>query len=77
MARKDGPVKPDMILFDVAKNYPETRKKIAELFGKKCLSCPSAKKETVAYTAFHKGYDPDQVVRELNSVIGKGSRGRS
>ncbi len=76
MTRKDGPIKPETILFEVIEKYPQARKKVVEFFGKKCLSCPSSKKETVAYTAFHKGYDPEYVVREFNAAIREEKRGK-
>ncbi len=72
MKKKSNRVKPESILYEVIKEYPLLRKKIAELFGKKCLTCPSSKKETLAYTAFHKGYDPEHVVRELNQILSDG-----
>lgn len=73
MKETDKQVKPESILYDIIQAFPVLRKKIGELFGKRCLSCPSNKKETIAYTAFQRGYDPDFVVRELNGIlVGKG-----
>lgn len=73
MKDRDKQVKPESLLYDVIKSHPALRRKIGELFGKKCLSCPSSKMETIAYTAFQRGYDPDFVVRELNRILaGKG-----
>lgn len=69
MKKKSNHVKPESILYEVIKEHPLLRSKIAELFGKRCLSCPSSKKETIAYTAFIKGYDPEHVVRELNRIL--------
>lgn len=70
MRQNKPPLRPESILYDVIRDHPALRNRIAELFGKKCLSCPSSKKETLAYTAFHKGFDPDEVVRELNQILG-------
>ncbi|NIO15854.1 MAG: disulfide oxidoreductase [Deltaproteobacteria bacterium] len=69
MKKENKQVKPESILYEVIENFPALRRKIGELFGKRCLSCPSSKRETIAYTAFHKGLDPDVVVRDLNSIL--------
>ncbi len=69
MKRKIGPIKVDSILSDVIKTHPALRGKISEYFGKRCLTCPSSKKETIAYTAFNRGHRPEVVVEDLNRIL--------
>lgn len=68
---KDGPIGPEMILGDVVKAYPAVRGKIRELFGAECLRCRSNRRETIHYTAWHKGLDPNEVCRALNAELRK------
>jgi len=81
MKKQKRAINEDSILSEVIRQHPSLRGKIAEFFGKKCLSCPSSKKETIAYTAFNRGYRPEEVLEELNSLLaswkgkGRGSRG--
>ncbi len=76
--KKEREIRPESILYDIIQHHPALRRKISKLFGKKCLSCPSSKKEkeTIAYTAFIKGYDPDVVIRELNQILLEKAKGR-
>lgn len=73
--KKEREIRPESILYDIIQHHPALRRKISKLFGKKCLSCPSSKKETIAYTAFIKGYDPDVVIRELNQILLEKAKG--
>jgi len=66
---KDGPIRPEMFVGDILKEYPAAREKIRELFGEECMQCRSNQKETVIYTSWHKGLDPKQVCRELNAAL--------
>lgn len=66
---KEGPIKAEMFLGDVIKQYPAVRETIKALFGADCLQCRSNQKESIVYTSWHKGLDPKQVVRELNAVL--------
>lgn len=81
MKKQKRSIKEDSILSEVIRQHPSLRGKIAEFFGKRCLSCRSSTKETIAYTAFNRGYRPEEVVRELNALLasgkgkGSGSRG--
>ncbi len=54
---------------DILRNYPALRGKIVELFGPDCVSCKSNLRETVTYTSWHKGLDPEAVVRALNDAL--------
>ncbi len=66
---KEGPIRPETLVGDVLREYPALRDKIRELFGAECLQCRSNQKETITYTAWHKGLDPRQVARELNALL--------
>ncbi|MBI5418928.1 MAG: disulfide oxidoreductase [Deltaproteobacteria bacterium] len=68
---REGPIRPDMIVGEVLKDYPGLRGKIREFFGSECLQCRSNKSETITYTSWHRGLDPQQVCRELNSILGE------
>jgi len=70
----EGPIRPEMFVGEILREYPAVREKIRELFGEECLQCRSNERETVTYTAWHKGLDPVQVCRELNAMIGGGKR---
>jgi len=69
---QEGPIRPEMYLGDVLREYPEVRGKIREFFGEECVQCRSNRLETVTYTAWHRGLDPKRVCRELNAMLRKG-----
>ncbi|NJD62277.1 MAG: disulfide oxidoreductase [Deltaproteobacteria bacterium] len=66
---REGPIRQEMIVGEILKEYPAVRGKIRELFGAECLQCRSNQRETVVYTSWHKGLDPAQVCRELNEIL--------
>jgi hypothetical protein len=66
---REGPIRPEMMMGDVLKEYPAVRGKIRELFGAECLQCKSNRLETILYTSWHRGLDPAQVCRELNEAL--------
>ena len=66
------PIRTDTLVGDILRQYPSLREKVAELFGPDCVSCKSNQHETVTYTAWHKGLDPETVVRALNEALKKG-----
>ena len=63
------PIRTDTLVGDILREYPALREKIAELFGPDCISCKSNQQETLTYTAWHKGLDPEAVVRTLNDAL--------
>ncbi len=63
------PIRTDTLVGDILRNYPELRQKVAELFGPECISCRSIRHETVTYTSWHKGLDPETVARTLNDAL--------
>ncbi|MGE5664340.1 MAG: disulfide oxidoreductase [Deltaproteobacteria bacterium] len=66
---KEGPIRPEMIVGDVLRDYPALREKIREFFGAECLQCRSNRMESIIYTSWHKGLDPKRVARELNAAL--------
>ena len=66
---KPRPIGADMLVGDVLRQHPALREKVAELFGPDCLSCRSSRHETITYTSWHKGLDPEAVVRALNEAL--------
>jgi len=68
---KHPPIVTDTLVGDVLRNYPALREKVAELFGPECVSCRSNRHETITYTSWHKGLDPEAVVRALNDALKK------
>ncbi|MGZ8460698.1 MAG: DUF1858 domain-containing protein [Candidatus Deferrimicrobiaceae bacterium] len=68
---KPRPIDTDTLVGDILRQYPALRQKVGELFGPDCLSCKSNLHETVTYTAWHKGLDPESVVRALNDALKK------
>ena len=68
---KPPPIGTDTLLGDILRQYPALREKVAELFGPDCISCRSNRHETITYTAWHRGLDPEEVVRTLNDALMK------
>ena len=66
---REGPIRPEMFLGDILRQYPDVRGKIKEFFGEECVRCKSNRTETIHYTSWHKGLDPKRVCRELNSLL--------
>jgi len=66
---KTPPIGTDTLVGDVLRQYPALREKVAELFGPDCVSCKSSRHETITYTSWHKGLDPEVVVRTLNDAL--------
>jgi hypothetical protein len=68
---KHSPIGTDTLVGDILRDYPALRETVAELFGPDCVSCRSNRHETVTYTSWHKGLDPEAVVRTLNDALKK------
>ena len=66
---KHPPIGTDTLVGDILRNHPELREKVAELFGPDCVSCRSNRHETITYTSWHRGLDPEAVVRALNDAL--------
>jgi hypothetical protein len=68
---KHPPIGTDTLVGDILRRYPALREKVAELFGPDCITCKSNRHETITYTSWHKGLDPEGVVRTLNDALKK------
>ncbi|MHB1041027.1 MAG: hypothetical protein ACYC34_11935 [Desulfobacteria bacterium] len=68
---KQPPIGAGTLVGDILRDYPALREKVAELFGPDCVSCRSRRHETITYTSWHKGLDPEAVVRALNDALKK------
>lgn len=66
---KPGPIRKEMFLGEILRRYPSVRGRVKELFGAECLRCKGNQRETILYTSWHKGLDPEEVCRELNSLL--------
>ncbi|MGE5284952.1 MAG: disulfide oxidoreductase [Actinomycetota bacterium] len=66
---KRPPIGPDTLVGDILRAYPELREKVAGFFGPECVACRSNRHETVTYTSWHRGLDPEAVVRALNEAL--------
>jgi hypothetical protein len=66
---KHPPIGTGTYVGDVLRHYPALRETLADLFGPDCLVCRSNSHETITYTAWHKGLDPEAVVRALNDAL--------
>jgi len=66
---KQPPIGTSTFVGDILRDYPALREKVAELFGPDCIACRSNSRETVTYTSWHRGLDPEAVVRALNDAL--------
>ena len=65
-----GAITKDMGILDVVQQYPETIEVFGQLgFG--CLGCAAARFENLEAGAKVHGFDPDELVAQLNAVIEK------
>jgi len=69
---KHPPIGTSTMLGDILREHPALRETVADIFGPECVSCRSNRHETVTYTAWHKGLDPEAVVRKLNRALAAG-----
>jgi len=68
---KPPPIATDTLVGDILRNYPALREKVSALFGQDCVTCRSNRRETITYISWHKGLDPEAVVRTLNDALKK------
>ncbi len=60
----------EMVIGQVLREYPQTAEVFISL-GMHCLGCPSATMESVEGAAMTHGKDPDELIEQLNKVIGQ------
>ena len=65
-----GPITKEMGILDVVQQYPETIEVFSQLgFG--CLGCAAARFENLEAGARVHGFDPDEMVADINALIGE------
>ena len=60
----------DMSIIDIVQNHPETLEVFAK-YGMGCIGCAAAKFENLEAGAKVHGFDADEMVAEINKVIGE------
>jgi len=59
----------DMLIGEVMKRHPETRKVFIKHFGGACFTCPGAENEDIYYGSTIHNVDMATVLDELNGVL--------
>ncbi len=60
----------EMNLLEIAQNYPESIE-IFQKYGLGCIGCAAARFENLEAGAKVHGFDPDEMVNEINALIGE------
>lgn len=60
----------DMSIIDIVQNHPETLEVFAK-YGMGCIGCAAAKFENLEAGAKVHGFDADEMVAEINELIGE------
>ena len=60
----------DMSIIDIVQNHPETLEIFAK-YGMGCIGCAAAKFENLEAGAKVHGFDADEMVAEINEMIGE------
>ncbi|MGN0005806.1 MAG: DUF1858 domain-containing protein [Candidatus Gastranaerophilaceae bacterium] len=63
-------VSKDMSIIDIVQNHPETLEIFAK-YGMGCIGCAAAKFENLEAGAKVHGFDADEMVAEINEMIGE------
>lgn len=63
-----GKVTKDMGILDIAQNYPQSIE-VFQKYGLGCLGCAAARFENLEAGARVHGFDPDQMVADINALI--------
>lgn len=59
----------EMSIIDIVQNYPESLEIFAK-YGLGCIGCAAARFENLEAGAKVHGFDPDEMVAEINALIG-------
>jgi len=65
-----GKVTKDMGILEIAQAYPESIE-VFQKYGMGCLGCAAARFENLEAGAKVHGFDPDQMVADINALIGE------
>lgn len=68
--KAEGPIKPDMIIADVVRAFPETIETFFD-YGIHCVGCGASGFETIEQGVGGHGIDPEEVVKALNATVAK------
>ena len=60
----------DMGIIEIVQNYPEALE-VFQKYGLGCIGCAAAKFENLEAGAKVHGVDPDQMVKEINEILGE------
>ncbi len=60
----------DMSIIDIVQQYPQSLEVFAK-YGLGCVGCAAARFENLEAGAKVHGFDPDEMVAEINSLIGE------
>lgn len=60
----------DMSILDIVQNYPQSLEIFAK-YGLGCIGCAAARFENLEAGAKVHGFDPDEMVAEINALIGE------
>lgn len=60
----------EMSIIDIVQNHPETLEVFAK-YGMGCIGCAAAKFENLEAGAKVHGFDADEMVAEINEIIGE------
>jgi hydrid cluster protein-associated redox disulfide domain len=58
----------DMSIIDIVQNYPQSLEIFAK-YGLGCIGCAAARFENLEAGAKVHGFDPDEMVAEINALI--------
>lgn len=65
-----GKVSKEMSIIDIVQNHPESLEIFAK-YGLGCIGCAAARFENLEAGAKVHGFDPDEMVAEINALIGE------
>ena len=60
----------DMNIIEIVQNYPQSLEVFAK-YGLGCVGCAAARFENLEAGAKVHGFDPDEMVAEINALIGE------
>lgn len=65
-----GKVTKDMSIIDIVQQFPQSLEVFAK-YGLGCVGCAAARFENLEAGAKVHGFDPDEMVNEINALIGE------
>lgn len=60
----------DMSIIDIVQNFPQSLEVFAK-YGLGCVGCAAARFENLEAGAKVHGFDPDEMVAEINAILGE------